>query len=789
MDAAISKKKALERIFVYQAVELGYLTQDHLISCIDELENQEIPIPLLTICKQKGYLKPSQVNHLMSKRMDKSIAKAFGEGLAAKRATLQPQENAPQRTSVQPPPVLITTSEKEEYERLIAAKDRLLERLQQKLNERNQLLTNFEQKKKQTIQEVLGRKQSQIESLESELACYRGLYEKSKGYEDKLKDYAENLRKEKESKGGLKKLMAKLQEDLQLTEEKFLALESELEKYRNSADFIKNKAEKEVEERKKLKEKYQNAEDMYIKLQNRLAQTQNELDVLKKYYEESQKTCLDMEAEIKNLKGEKQDLSNKAVKLEEEIQKSSKNKEEYQEFFGVADELKQEHEEENAKLKEELERKQRLEEEHEELQKKYNEEVNRFKAQLETEQNAKQEHLKNSEDLRKQMRSLEDKFEAEKTQVEESIYQQKSTYESEISQYKQKNENLQVKLDQYQQSLADWDDKDKEIDQIKQRLEIAQENAKKVEASKLALQEELDQLQKQMQRVQQLYIDGELETGAVLPGSNGMTYEVQKLLGAGGMGMVYSATRSTDQEIVVIKTLLPEAMSDLKVLMRFVQEARTIISFDHENLITGNDLQQSKDLSFFVMEYLDGESLEEMLDDLGILDVIEATEIIWGIAKALQYLEENCLVHRDVKPANIIITTDSVPKLVDFGIVKMTDRTCSLTTEGIILGTPYYLSPEQTYQTNVDIRSDIYSLGATYYHMVVGEVPFPGDNPIDVIQKRLERSPRPGKVKPDLPKPVCSVIEKMMNKNVKKRHSSASELVSDLQNVLKKIRR
>lgn len=787
MDAAISKQKILERIFVFQAVELNYLTNEQLTLCIQEHQKQEIPIPLLTICKQKGFLKPSQVNHLMSKRMDKSFAKAFGEGLAAKR-TPQSQEEAPQRTVVQPPPVSITTSEKEEYERLIAAKDRLLERLQQKLNERNQLLTNFEQKKKQAVQEVLGRKQSQIESLESELACYRGLYEKSQGNENKLKSYEESLRKEKETSSGLKKLMAKLQEDLQHTEEKFVALESELDKYRNSADFIKNKAEKEMEERKKLKEKYQHAEDQYIQLQNRLAQTQNELDVLKKYYEESQKTCLDMEGEIKNLKGEKQDLSNKISKLEEEIHKSSKNKEEYQEFFNVADELKQEHEEENAKLKEELERKQRLEEEYEELQKKYNEEVTHLKTQLETEQHAKDEQMKNSEEMRKQLRMLEDSLETEKAQAEEMLYKQKSTYESEMSQYKQKNESLQAKLEQYQESLAAWDDKDKEIDEIKQKLEAAQENAKKVEVSKVALEDELKALQGQLKRVQQLYIDGELETGAVLPGSNGMSYEIQKLLGRGGMGMVYSAIRSTDQEIVVIKTLLPEGMSDLKVLMRFVQEARTIISFDHENLISGNDLQQSKDLSFFVMEFLDGESLEDMLDDLGILDVVEATEIIWGIAKALQYLEENCLVHRDVKPANIVIDKGT-PKLVDFGIVKMTDRTCSLTTEGIILGTPYYLSPEQTYQTNVDIRSDIYSLGATYYHMVVGEVPFPGDNPIDVIQKRLERSPRPGKVKPDLPKPVCNVIEKMMNKNVKKRHSTAAELVSDLQNVLKKIRR
>lgn len=134
-----------------------------------------------------------------------------------------------------------------------------------------------------------------------------------------------------------------------------------------------------------------------------------------------------------------------------------------------------------------------------------------------------------------------------------------------------------------------------------------------------------------------------------------------------------------------------------------------------------------------------------------------------------------------VCPSNIIIAK-GVAKLIDFGIVKMTDRTCAFTTEGIILGTPYYLSPEQTYETNVDIRTDIYSLGVSFYHMVVGEVLFQGDNPIDVIQKRLEGyPPDPKKAKPDLPNKVCSIIRKMMDKNVRKRYEGPSELKKDLE--------
>jgi serine/threonine-protein kinase len=239
---------------------------------------------------------------------------------------------------------------------------------------------------------------------------------------------------------------------------------------------------------------------------------------------------------------------------------------------------------------------------------------------------------------------------------------------------------------------------------------------------------------------------------------------------------------------VVVKTLFPEMMNDMKVVMRFVQEARTIMSFEHENLVRGYDVQQGQSLSYFVMEFLDGQSVEDILEDRAFFDQKEATEIVFGIAKALQYLEKHHLVHRDVKPANIIVNTDGTAKLVDFGIVKMTDRTCSLTTEGIILGTPYYLSPEQINNSKVDIRSDIYCLGATYYHMVVGEVPFPGDNPLDVIQQRLEKSPKPGKVKPDLDKNICNLLEKMMNKNIKKRHNTTKELVEELEMVLKKLR-
>lgn len=412
------------------------------------------------------------------------------------------------------------------------------------------------------------------------------------------------------------------------------------------------------------------------------------------------------------------------------------------------------------------------------------EERDRLQSDLESQLNKlKEEQAKVDRKVEEAKKQIVEEFEQEKNKMEEKFHKEKIALETDLSQFKQKSENLESKLQQYQETLGNWDEQEAVF-----KDQVASEQKKYVELEFInnGLQAKIKELEAQVAGLQQAPAGGELETGRILPGSDGEAYTVQKILGRGGMGITYSAIKSSDDSIVVVKTLLPEVMGDMKVVMRFVQEARTIMDFRHENLVQGYDVQQGKSLSYFVMEYLDGDSVEDILDEQAYIEPVRGTEIIFGIAKALEYMEKHHLVHRDVKPANILVKSDGTPKLVDFGIVKMTDRTCSLTTEGIILGTPYYLSPEQTYQTNVDIRSDIYSLGATFYHMVVGEVPFPGDNPIDVIQKRLVKTPKPGKVKTDLPKPVCTVIEKMMNKNIKKRHAKASDLVVELEGVLKK---
>ncbi len=312
-------------------------------------------------------------------------------------------------------------------------------------------------------------------------------------------------------------------------------------------------------------------------------------------------------------------------------------------------------------------------------------------------------------------------------------------------------------------------------------------NSKRLEAEENMerLQTRLKELEKRMENTANVNSKSEFSEGTVLPGSAGESYTIKQIFANGGMGITYHALRNSDNIHVVIKTLFPELVTDTKVSMRFLQEARAIIELDHANLVHGYDFYQEKNLCYLVMEYIDGESVGAMLKSSGSIDVIKATKIILDIARGLSYLEEKKLVHRDIKPENIILSQTGVAKLVDFGLVKMTDRDCTLTTAGIVLGTPHYLSPEQLSESKVDIRSDIYSLGATYYHMVVGEEPFQGENQMQVLQKRLVNVPKPRKAKPDLAKEVANVIEKMMQINVNKRHKNSIELIEDLEKILK----
>jgi serine/threonine protein kinase len=207
------------------------------------------------------------------------------------------------------------------------------------------------------------------------------------------------------------------------------------------------------------------------------------------------------------------------------------------------------------------------------------------------------------------------------------------------------------------------------------------------------------------------------------------------------MGAVYRANQISLERTVAVKVLTPHLAKNENYLKRFQREARAVAKLNHPNVVSGIDVGESKGCRFFVMEYVEGPTLLQLLEKDGRLDAMSATRIILQIARALDHAHKAGLVHRDVKPANIIVTTkhnQSVAKLCDLGLAKEVTEGGADTGEGRAMGTPFYISPEQARgAADIDIRSDIYSLGATYYHAVCGRTPFTGPTPAVIMAKHL----------------------------------------------------
>lgn len=272
--------------------------------------------------------------------------------------------------------------------------------------------------------------------------------------------------------------------------------------------------------------------------------------------------------------------------------------------------------------------------------------------------------------------------------------------------------------------------------------------------------------------------------GVRLQGSEGNVYQIISKVGEGGMGFIYEAKRLKDQKKVIIKYLPPRDFQILKSVVRFIQEAYTVLSFHNQNLVTGYDMVMDKHRCFYVMEFINGKTIEELIRVEKKIEPLRALRIILQVAGALASLEEeHNLVHRDIKPSNILVTQHGLVKLVDFGIAKVSNH--HLTTVGIILGTPYYLSPEQILGKDVTIQSDIYSLGATFYHMVTGEHPFQGTDVYNIIHQRLNNDPKdPRLYTPALPKMIAELILRMMDRNPKKRFDHCSSLIVEIESIL-----
>lgn len=279
----------------------------------------------------------------------------------------------------------------------------------------------------------------------------------------------------------------------------------------------------------------------------------------------------------------------------------------------------------------------------------------------------------------------------------------------------------------------------------------------------------------------------------------GTRFEVLGKIGEGGMGSVYKAREIKTDQIFAVKVLKDDLAKDAAALKRFEQEAEAARNLDHANLAAVYELEAlANGTTYLIMEYVEGRSLDEILKEKERLGGKKALEIFLQVTEALAYAHEKGVIHRDVKPTNIIITdeTSSNPgvKVVDFGIAKVMPaanrETHNLTKTGDVFGSPNYMSPEQCLGFMLDQRSDIYSLGATIYETLAGKTPFEGDNPIQVVMKQVneEAPPLPSDLKADKTvERLENVILRCLEKDQDSRYQAIAELQKDL-NLIKENR-
>ena len=267
-----------------------------------------------------------------------------------------------------------------------------------------------------------------------------------------------------------------------------------------------------------------------------------------------------------------------------------------------------------------------------------------------------------------------------------------------------------------------------------------------------------------------------LEPGAVLANR----YEIVKLLGEGGMGAVY---RARDQELereVALKVIRPELARNAQVLQRFKQELILARQVTHRNIIRIFDLGQAEGIRFITMEFIEGEDVAQMLSRRGKVPAQEAVAIITQVARGLDAAHSEGVVHRDLKPQNVMVDAQGKCCVMDFGIARSMDA-ASMTRTGALLGTPTYMSPEQAQGLKVDARSDLYTLGIIFYELLTGKPPFEADNPMATLLRRVQEKPTPAiEVEPSIPKPVNDMVMKLLATKPEDRYQTASEIVAEL---------
>ena len=285
--------------------------------------------------------------------------------------------------------------------------------------------------------------------------------------------------------------------------------------------------------------------------------------------------------------------------------------------------------------------------------------------------------------------------------------------------------------------------------------------------------------QRQLDRVRSQILEHTVEQN--IPGFN-----IIEKLGAGAMATVYQAKQLSLDRLVAIKVLPRQYTDNPQFVQRFYAEGRAAAKLNHPNIVGALDVGKAGDFHYIVMEYVEGRTVFDDLTQLERYGETEALHIVIQITRALDHAHKAGLIHRDVKPKNIIITSNGVAKLADMGLVRTQhDHEAAQLEQGKAFGTPYYISPEQIRGVlDIDFRADIYGLGATFYHMVTGKVPFEGSSPSTVMQKHLkEIIVPPDHINPNLSAGVGEIIEVCMAKDRDQRYASTASLLEDLTSV------
>src|SRR5437870_1928579 len=260
-------------------------------------------------------------------------------------------------------------------------------------------------------------------------------------------------------------------------------------------------------------------------------------------------------------------------------------------------------------------------------------------------------------------------------------------------------------------------------------------------------------------------------------------YELHRRLARGGMADVFLARDQLLDRPVAVKVLFPEFATDPNFVERFRREAQSAANLNHPNIVSVYDWGQEQGTYFIVMEYIEGRSLADILRTEGPLHPQRAAEVASDIAAALGFAHRNGVVHRDVKPGNVIISPTGQVKVADFGIARAlgADPESNLTQAGSVMGTATYFAPEQAQGLHLDPRSDLYSLGVVLYEMVTGRPPFAGESPVAIAYKHVQEQPAPPRhVNTNVPADLEAIILRLLAKNPAARYPSADDLRADL---------